>query len=327
MSCGIALAQQPSNGSSATLAYEDGRIENNVYTNECFGFSFAIPDGWEMNTHLVSADGRARFMLQWQLSLLQIDHREHEGGRTFPSGVTLRARSAIPDMTVEEFVSHMVHDLTDVVPREDTVGWRLIRDTYSVEYGGRHFARSDYKEIQKGDDRANVYLSFVYTKFRGYFIGAAVISGSLEALDHSANTLENISFQEDERNRMCVVAGGHGYPPGFNFADPVTPSSKSGLPQRVRVSLGVSTGLLVTKVQPQYPEDARQDRIQGEVVLQALIDKTGDVEKLTLVSGHPLLAPAAIAAVKQWKYKPYLLNGQPVKIETQIVVNFQLSGH
>jgi protein TonB len=103
--------------------------------------------------------------------------------------------------------------------------------------------------------------------------------------------------------------------------------SNSDLPQRVRVSQGVSTGLLVTKVQPQYPEDAQQVRIQGSVVLKAVIDKNGDVEELTLVSGHPLLAPAALEAVKQWKYKPYLLNGQPVKVETQIMVNFQLAAH
>jgi periplasmic protein TonB len=103
--------------------------------------------------------------------------------------------------------------------------------------------------------------------------------------------------------------------------------SNSALPQRVRVSQGVSTGLLVTKVPPQYPDDARQARIQGTVVLKALLDTNGDVEDLTLVSGHPLLAPAALEAVKQWKYKPYLLNGQPVKVETQITVNFQLAAH
>jgi len=102
---------------------------------------------------------------------------------------------------------------------------------------------------------------------------------------------------------------------------------RPGVPQRVRVSQGVSTGLLVTKVQPQYPDDAKQARIQGQVILKALIDKNGDVEELTLVSGHPMRAPAALEAVKQWKYKPYLLNDQPVKVETLITVSFQLSVH
>jgi periplasmic protein TonB len=101
---------------------------------------------------------------------------------------------------------------------------------------------------------------------------------------------------------------------------------KIATPQRVRVSSGVSQGLLIRKVPPTYPPLARQARIQGTVILQAQISKTGDIENLQLVSGHPMLAPAAIEAVKQWKYKPYLLNGEPVEVDTQVQVNFTLAG-
>jgi len=96
--------------------------------------------------------------------------------------------------------------------------------------------------------------------------------------------------------------------------------------QRVRVSQGVSQGLLIHQVKPTYPPLARQARIQGTVVLQAVISKDGSIEHLTLVSGHPMLAPAAIEAVKQWKYKPYFLNGEPVEVDTTINVNFTLAG-
>src|SRR5205807_10555437 len=101
---------------------------------------------------------------------------------------------------------------------------------------------------------------------------------------------------------------------------------KVATPQRVRVSQGVSQGLLVKKTQPAYPPLLRQARIQGTVVLQAEISKDGSIQNLRLISGHPMLAPAAIEAVKQWKYKPYLLNGEPVEVETQVQVNFTLSG-
>ena len=101
---------------------------------------------------------------------------------------------------------------------------------------------------------------------------------------------------------------------------------KIATPQRVRVSQGVTQGLLIRRVQPNYPALARQARIQGSVILQAQISKTGDIENLTLVSGHPMLAPAAIDAVKQWKYKPYILNGEPVEVDTQVTVNFTLGG-
>jgi periplasmic protein TonB len=101
---------------------------------------------------------------------------------------------------------------------------------------------------------------------------------------------------------------------------------KVATPQRVRVSQGVSEGLLIHQVKPTYPPLARQARIQGQVVLQAAIGKDGGIQNLRLVSGHPMLAPAAIDAVKQWKYRPYFLNGEPVEVDTQITVNFTLAG-
>ena len=101
---------------------------------------------------------------------------------------------------------------------------------------------------------------------------------------------------------------------------------KVATPQRVRVSQGVTEGLLMKKVQPQYPALARQARIQGAVVLQASIGKDGNVQNLRAVSGHPMLTPAAIEAVKQWKYRPYFLNGEAVEVDTTITVNFTLAG-
>lgn len=104
------------------------------------------------------------------------------------------------------------------------------------------------------------------------------------------------------------------------------PVPKIATPQRIRVSSGVVQGLLVRRVNPTYPPLARQARIQGVVILQAQISKEGNIENLQLISGHPMLAPAAIEAVKQWKYRPYLLNGEPVEVETTVQVNFTLSG-
>lgn len=97
-------------------------------------------------------------------------------------------------------------------------------------------------------------------------------------------------------------------------------------PQRIRVSQGVSQGLVIHRVQPVYPMLARSARIQGTVVLQAEISKEGTIQDLRLISGHPMLTQAAIDAVKQWRYKPYFLNGEPVQVETTISVVFSLGG-
>ena len=94
--------------------------------------------------------------------------------------------------------------------------------------------------------------------------------------------------------------------------------------QRVRISQGVTQGLLIYRIEPTYPPLAQQARIQGVVVMTALIDKGGNIQRLQVVSGHPLLAPAAIEAVKQWRYKPFVLNGQPLEVETTVTVNFHL---
>jgi periplasmic protein TonB len=96
-------------------------------------------------------------------------------------------------------------------------------------------------------------------------------------------------------------------------------------PKRIRVSQGVTEGQLMQKVQPLYPAIALAARVQGTVLLKAIISKNGEIENLELVSGHPMLIQAAIAAVKQWRYRPFLLNGEPVEVETTINVNFQLN--
>jgi protein TonB len=97
-------------------------------------------------------------------------------------------------------------------------------------------------------------------------------------------------------------------------------------PLRIRVSAGVSQKLLVKRVDPEYPIAALRGRIRGNVVLHILITKAGDVATVELVLGHPILAAAATDAVKQWKYKPYLLNGIPIEVDTEVLVSFSELG-
>jgi TonB family protein len=106
---------------------------------------------------------------------------------------------------------------------------------------------------------------------------------------------------------------------------PAQDAPKPPRPQRVRVSQGVAEKLIVKKVPPKYPDEARAEHIQGTVLLRTEIGTDGNVESVALISGHPLLAPAAIDAVKQWKFKPFLLDRQPIAVETQIQINFTLS--
>jgi periplasmic protein TonB len=94
--------------------------------------------------------------------------------------------------------------------------------------------------------------------------------------------------------------------------------------QTLRISQGVSQGLIVKRIQPLYPPQARQIRLEGMVELQANISKSGSITGVKQISGDPVLGRAAMDAVRQWKYKPYYLNGEPVEVETQVTVNFKL---
>ena len=100
---------------------------------------------------------------------------------------------------------------------------------------------------------------------------------------------------------------------------------KAIVPQRIRVGGNVQQAKLIRQPKPIYPPLAKQARISGVVKLDAIIGKDGTIQNLRVVSGHPLLVPAALDAVKQWVYAPTLLNGEPVEVVTQIDVNFTLS--
>lgn len=103
---------------------------------------------------------------------------------------------------------------------------------------------------------------------------------------------------------------------------PVVSRSKPSGP--MRISAGVAAGHLLTPIQPIYPAIARSARMQGTVVLEAMISKEGFVEQARVISGSPLLAQAALAAVNRARYQPYKLNGEPVDVETTINIIFTL---
>ena len=118
-----------------------------------------------------------------------------------------------------------------------------------------------------------------------------------------------------------AAAGASAPPPDLGSGAEIMPKP---VPQTLNISQGVSRGLLIKKVQPIYPQNALAVRTEGSVELMATISKTGDISHVKVLSGNLQLTKAATDAVKQWKYKPYLLNGEPVEIQTQITINFKL---
>jgi TonB family protein len=166
--------------------------------------------------------------------------------------------------------------------------------------GGLTFDRADM------EFRGNVSLAhqtFVCTVVKDFLLQWNILGTSKSAVETVLATLQGIN----------------GTPPAEPAASP------SSLPSMVRVSAGVSAGLIVKKVQPHYPDAARQAHIQGSVVMRAVINEAGDIADIEVIEGPMDFVPATVSAVRQWKYKPYLLMGKPMKVETQITVIYTLS--
>jgi protein TonB len=113
---------------------------------------------------------------------------------------------------------------------------------------------------------------------------------------------------------------------GLTGGPALPPPPKPVTPARIKQGGNVTAASIINQTRPTYPPLARQARIQGNVVLHAIIDKEGRVAQLEVVSGHPLLVQAALDAVKQWRYKPTTLNGDAVEVDTTITVTFTMGG-
>jgi periplasmic protein TonB len=160
-----------------------------------------------------------------------------------------------------------------------------------------------------------------------------IVNGQLRTPTKIPKKVEMIKEEEAPPPMSGVVGGVPGGVPGGQMngvIGGIISNAPMAVPkvavQRVRVSQGVTQGMVLHKVQPVYPPLARTARVQGTVVLAAVIGKDGTIQNLHVISGHPLLTQAALDAVKQWRYRPYILNGEPVEVDTQVTVNFTLSG-
>src|SRR5271166_893480 len=160
-------------------------------------------------------------------------------------------------------------------------------------------------------------------------VARLITSGKLmqpRAIPKEVAVFKEAELPPDVINNTGAQGGVFGGIPGQGMVSgPVAPPPpKPAAPQRVKQGGNVTAASILTQTRPLYPPLARQARIQGNVVLHAIIDKEGKVAQLEVISGHPLLVQSALDAVKQWRYKPTLLNGDPVEVDTTIQVTFTM---
>jgi protein TonB len=156
-----------------------------------------------------------------------------------------------------------------------------------------------------------------------------VMNHQLSAPSRISNDLKLLAGKESTPSSGFSSAGMDGLGNGsvgnvFNGNN--GPKVKIAAPQKMSISAGVAGGLLVQKTAPVYPPIAKEARVAGTVVIEATISKTGQVENLRVVNGPTMLRQSALDAVKTWRYRPYLLDGEPVEVETTVNVTFTLGG-
>jgi len=193
LTTGFILAQQSADKPAGALTYDAGVFANNAYTNECMGISFPVPSGWMAKR--INGPSKAIHLPGGGLNLLMIE-QPRQG--TFGNTITLYATPAIhATESAKEFVTQAIQTQVTHNPQNN----QLVRETFAVDYAGKHFFRADYKTTLP---RASL-RSLIFTRFRDYYIGEMVEAGSAAELDKAVDSLKGISFREDVRDPKCAT--------------------------------------------------------------------------------------------------------------------------
>jgi TonB family protein len=262
-------------------------IQGSVYTNDALGLSWEIPKGWVLQK-VPTQPNHGRTAVLLQLS---------------PSPNESVALAADDYQNSSGFHYHYSETLKEMLTKQN---WEMFGSAGSRTVGGGIAAAENRF---KSKDTPPHYLAVICGPLRGYEIKFLIESADPERLDEIEKSLVGVNVRPD-----------------WSSGEKTEPSPADNTkPRMVRVSQGVSIGLLKKKVQPEYPAEARRQHVQGMVVLLLHVDTLGRVQNLYAVEGNSLLIPAAVKAVSQWQYRPYLLNGEPIAVESQAVVNFGLN--
>lgn len=264
---------------------DSGSVSGNTYTNQFFGLTWDFPKEWTVADNAQKSESETGTRLV----------------RLVPSG----PRST--ESVELAYVDLGPPNVENPAQQLDGKGWEAIEGHgYYTLGGGVPAHRYDYKS----NDPQPSYLTLLAGPRRNFGLRLFFRASSRDRIQELLNAALTMKIQPD-------------WPSGAQ-GNPIPPTVPGSTPKRVRVSQGVSQGLLEHKVPPTYPTDARKAHVQGSVVMLGRIGTGGAIECLYVEEGDPLLAASALEAVSQWKYRPYLLNGEPVEVETQLVVNFEL---
>jgi protein TonB len=277
-----------------------GSFKHGMYQNQFLGLTYPLSSQWfrvtlPMSSHAPS-DTAEEILLAASHAPVAPD------GLGTPSTFVLGATPPSPGRSdaKEELAA-----LTATLRAEKKVSQD--GDIGQFEIAGLTFYRADFQVSR------DQYQTIVCTLANGHLFHWNFLAVSKSAMKDAVATLRDITQVETASANPKATL------------EATTPKTAIAI-TRMRVSSGVLAGLIQKKVDPIYPQDAKDLHIQGTVILHVIVDDQGNVSSIGLVAGPGMLAPATIDAVSQWKYKPYMLNGKPIELDSTVEVRFTLGG-
>jgi TonB family protein len=273
-----------------------GTFEGDAYSNEHFSLYYPLSRDWVRETELLRkryASGKVvgAWILLAEVHIPQ-DNTELRADAFFTLVAVRR-----PQESSSDACKHSL-DLLATNLQSNKEG-KQKGETNQYAIAGRDFYRADFEYSRDPRDR-----TMICSPAKDFLLMWNIEGLSRKAVDTAAATLNSITWPA---------------PP------PAPVAASPSMPPPAHVDVGMTTGLLIKKVTPVYPPMARNNYIQGTVLMRAEISKAGDVVDLEVLDGPIELAVSAVNAVRLWKYKPYRLNGEPVQVITEIRVNYTLT--
>lgn len=270
---------------------DKGTVTGNLYTNKSLGLTWYIPTGWQIQNNAGPAPAHTQFLLE-----------------VLPGGAQSGESVAIIGLDHDHF------NEASPPPVSGKAWLPLPKQNNDPELSdltlgnGLPVHRYDFKSLQ---DPVR-YLTFLSGPRKGYGVDFVILANSASNLEEIIHVLVEMKIQPDWPENAPPIAGHL--------------QSSDQTPKTVQISgKKANASKLKRSVAPEYPLQAREGGVQGVVKLLGHIGKDGKIENLYLLSGPPLLCRPAIAAVSQWRYQPYLAQGEPVEVETSFDIIFQLA--
>ncbi len=285
-----------------------GNFRDGIYRNDFFDFQYPLSRDWVRETELMRSRNSANGPTPGTYVLLAAVHiPQRSNSQEADASMVLSAFDS-GGRGCEQYFQGLASDIHSQKQGQQKGA------VASMTIAGREFYRADF-DFREDPSRR----TFLCTQSKGYLLQwmiAGLFKDATESTIATLNAIQPATHASDPAsNRQGTTAAN---------ATQATGSQQKIL--RVRVSQGVTQGMKIKDVSPIYPEGAKRARIQGPVVMHAVIDKNGDIADVEVVNGPIELAISAVNAVRLWKYRPYLLKGEPVEVDTTITVNYTLSG-